>query len=373
MKNKIVHIDLGPQSYNITIASEAIENLISALPFNVSGRKAFIVTDVNVEPYAKQVSKLLKNSGARFADIVVLPAGEATKSYESLQRVQSWMLENNIHRDSIVFAVGGGVIGDLAGFAAATVMRGVAYVQIPTTLLSQVDSSVGGKTGINTPAGKNLVGAFHQPHAVIADIATLKTLPRRELLAGYAEIVKYGLLGDAGFFEWLEEQGESVCNLDEGNLVRAIEISCSAKAAIVEEDEREKGRRALLNLGHTFGHALEAAAGYDGRLLHGEAVAMGMVMAFDASIRLGLCPEGDLLRVLNHFKAVGLPVSPSLLWPDADYDFYESLIETMKKDKKASDEQMIFVLVRGIGDAFIHKGLSRDMILDVLRSAFARG
>ena len=266
-------------------------------------------------------------------------------------------------RDSIVVAVGGGVIGDLTGYAASSVLRGVSYVQVPTSLLAQVDSSVGGKTGINTKQGKNLVGAFYQPDAVIADIETLSTLPKRELLAGYAEVVKYGLIGDAGFFEWLEEHGKDIAALDSEALSYAIETSAKAKADVVIADEKEQGRRALLNLGHTFGHALEAAAGYDGRLLHGEAVSMGMVMAFDLSSRIGLCSRQDYERVEQHLISVGLPTRASFINPAIKANA-DQLLDIMGNDKKVKQGKINFILVKRIGEAFV----TADVPLEVVRS-----
>ena len=285
-----------------------------------------------------------------------LPPGEQTKSFAALERVISWMLDHGVNRDSLLLTVGGGVIGDLGGFAAASVMRGIDFVQVPTTLLAQVDSSVGGKTGINVPQGKNLVGAFHQPISVICDIETLSTLPRRELLAGYAEVVKYGLINDPEFFIWLEKEGSNISELDAESLVQAIEISCRKKADIVGADEKEKGVRALLNLGHTFGHALEAAAGYDGRLLHGEAVAIGMVLAFRLSQRLGLCPEADADRVEAHLDAVGLPTKISMIFP-ALGDTVETLMNYMSLDKKSSMGRLTYIVAGGIGKAH----MSRDI------------
>ncbi|MCB1783460.1 MAG: 3-dehydroquinate synthase [Alphaproteobacteria bacterium] len=370
MTIRTVHIDLGDRRYDISIGRDVLADVIRYLPFQMAGKKAFVVTDENVEPYARRVEKQLLGAGASFCDVLVLPAGEATKSYEHYERVLGWMLEHNIHRGSMIFAVGGGVIGDLAGFAAASVLRGVPFVQIPTTLLSQVDSSVGGKTGINTPQGKNLVGAFYQPLAVIADTGALSTLSKREFMAGYAEVVKYGLLGDLAFFEWLEANGTRVCAMEDEALSHAIEVSCRAKAAIVQADERESGARALLNLGHTFGHALEAAAGYDGRLLHGEAVAIGMMMAFEASVRMGLCPASEAARVRAHFEDVGLPINPGAVWGAEDEVFIDSLVATMKRDKKASDDKMTFVLVRGIGQAFVTQDVEEELVRSVLRDFF---
>lgn len=358
---KIVNIDLSDRSYDITIGSDLLSSFCNFLPFDITGKKAFIITDNNVEPYARNVQKTLIENGALFSEVLVFPHGEKTKSYDNLIKAHEWMLENNIHRNSVIFAVGGGVIGDLSGFAASTILRGVPYVQVPTTMLSQVDSSVGGKTGINTKYGKNLAGSFYQPQAVIADIGTLKTLPKRELLAGYAEVVKYGLIADLEFFDWLVENGQNVLNLDVDAVSHAIEVSCRSKAAVVQADEREGGIRALLNLGHTFGHALEAAAGYDGSLLHGEGVSIGTVMAFDLSVKIGLCAQKDASKVCGYFKSIGLPVHAGSINASVD-----DLIATMRRDKKAIDNKMMFILARSIGDAFITQGVDETMVRDIL-------
>lgn len=366
MDTKIVTINLGDRSYEIYIGKNIIPRIDDFSPLSVKNRKNFILADVNTKQYAEVLQDTINELAPESCDIRTLPAGESTKSYEHLQQVHNWMLANHIHRDSLVFAVGGGVIGDLSGFAASTVMRGVPYVQIPTTLLSQVDSSVGGKTGINTSHGKNLIGSFYQPIVVVADILTLETLPKRELLAGYAEVVKYGLINDYEFFEWLEENGDEVLSLDPFALATVIEISCKAKAAIVEADEREGGKRALLNLGHTFGHALEAAAGYDGTLLHGEAVSIGMVMAFDLSVRMGLCESDDLDRVRNHLLDSGLPVDAKNIKTDIDY-----LMTVMRGDKKVTGGKMTFILANGIGDAFITQDVREDDVRSLLAEYIA--
>jgi 3-dehydroquinate synthase len=295
---------------------------------------------------------------------IVLPAGEATKSYAQLASLCDRLLEAGIERKDCIIAFGGGVIGDLAGFAAAIVRRGIDFIQIPTSLLAQVDSSVGGKTGINSPFGKNLVGAFHQPIAVIADIDALNTLPERQLAAGYAEVAKYGLLGDADFFAWLEQNASRILAGDPQARVRAIRTSCEAKAEIVAQDEKEHGRRALLNLGHTFGHALEAATGYSDTLLHGEAVAIGMATAFRFSERLGRCPGGAAERVEKHLASVGLPVSMAPVrqhLPDED-----GLLNLMRQDKKAEGGKINFVLVKDIGNAYIDRSITEEVLREFL-------
>jgi 3-dehydroquinate synthase len=284
------------------------------------------------------------------ATSIIVPPGEASKSWRVLEHVCDRLLEARIERNDVVIALGGGVIGDLAGFAAAILRRGLDVVQVPTTLLAQIDSSVGGKTAINSNRGKNLIGAFHQPILVIADTALLDTLPAREFRAGYAEMAKFGLLGDAGFFAWLEANWQDVFA---GGAARehAIAVACRGKAGIVARDERETGERALLNLGHTFGHAFEAAAGFSDKLLHGEAVALGIVCAFEFSTRLGLMPGNDAGRVAHHLAAVGLPTRirdvPELR-TDAD-----ALMKLIAQDKKVQRGKLTFILVRGIGQAFV--------------------
>lgn len=356
-----IHINLGDRDYDIFVGEGLYSNIAAYIPVDIAGRKVFIITDENVEPYAKALEDQIKAIGAGFCARFVLPFGEKTKSFENFIAVQEWMLEHSVHRNSLVLAVGGGVIGDLAGFVASTVLRGVPFVQIPTSLLSQVDSSVGGKTGINTRYGKNLVGAFYQPLSVAIDIESLKTLPKRELLAGYAEVVKYGLIGDAAFFDWLDVHGEDVIALEREAVSKAIEVSCRAKAKVVEEDERESGARALLNLGHTFGHALEAAAGYDGTLLHGEGVAIGTVMAYELSVLMGYSSHEDVERVRAHFITIGLPVDLGSLRVEAD-----DLLATMKRDKKAQDDNMVFIVPRGIGDTFVCRDVTEDQVRQVL-------
>lgn len=357
MSDKTLKIDLGERSYDIIIGAGALNNILAHLPFAPLERKCFFIADENTARYVPEFGR---------NRLLVLPAGEATKSYEHLIKVLDWLLSLNVHRNSVVFAVGGGVIGDLAGFAAASVLRGVPFVQIPTSLLAQVDSSVGGKTGINTSHGKNLVGAFYQPEIVLIDTNTLKTLPQRELLAGYAEIVKYGLIGDAEFFTWLESHGDKVIALDEQAISHAIEVSCRAKARVVEADEREGGVRALLNLGHTFGHALEAAAGYNGSLLHGEGVAIGTVMAYRLSETLGLCSAADVARVIQHFQKVGLPVHAGGIKAKVP-----DLINTMKRDKKAMDDGMVFIMPRAIGSAFVSQDVQEADVISVLERSLA--
>jgi 3-dehydroquinate synthase len=348
--NKIVHVDLAERSYDIHIGKCLLEDVVNLIPDSSLGKKTFIIYDENTYPYAQVLEEALAGKVLE-SKIFPLKGGEPTKSYDGLQRTLDWLLEHKVDRQSLVIVLGGGVIGDLGGFVASIVMRGVPFVQIPTTLLAQVDSSVGGKTGINTNYGKNLVGSFYQPQAVLCDIGTLGTLPMREIKAGYAEIVKYGLINDIAFFEWLEENGQKVLALDEGAVIHAVEKSCQAKAAIVAADEHERGQRALLNLGHTFGHALEAAAAYDGRLLHGEAVSIGMMMAFDLSCKMGLCSQEDPSRVQAHLKQCGMKTSVRDITPHINHSA-EEIVALMASDKKAQNGKIGFILTRGIGQAF---------------------
>lgn len=349
MSNPVsVSVDLKDRSYDIHIGKELLARVQDFVPVDLSNRKIFVLHDRNVEAHAEVLNKSLPRSVSLSID-----GGEKAKSFAMLQTVTDWLLSNGVDRKSILFVVGGGVIGDLGGFAASIVLRGIDFVQVPTTLLAQVDSSVGGKTGINATQGKNLVGAFYQPLCVLCDTDVLKTLPERELKAGYAEVVKYGLLGSREFYEWLEAHGRDVLALNEAALVDAIETSCRMKAEIVGDDEREKdgGDRALLNLGHTFAHALEAACGYDGRLLHGEAVSIGLVLAFRLCVLMGLCSGQEATRVENHLKSLGLKTEISDITPAITHSA-EELVTLMGADKKASGGKIGFILTRGIGQAF---------------------
>ncbi|HTK83746.1 MAG TPA: 3-dehydroquinate synthase [Patescibacteria group bacterium] len=360
-----VPVGLGKRSYTINIGRGLLNHAGELLPFDAKGRLMFVLADENVSEYANTVCASLKARGARACHVLTLPAGEKSKSMAELERVLAWMLDNGVDRQSVLIAIGGGVIGDLGGFASAIVLRGIPFIQIPTTLLAQVDSSVGGKTGINMPQGKNMVGSFHQPVAVITDLEVLETLPRRELLAGYAEIVKYGLINDPEFFIWLEKDGGKVTALDTAAIARAVATSCRKKAEIVAADETEQGQRALLNLGHTFGHALEAAAGYDGRLLHGEAVAIGMALAFQLSSRLGHCSQDDADRVKKHLSQTGLPVSIGMIQPKLAANDSE-LLNYMLHDKKAAGGRAVFILARGIGKSYIDKNVDMKDVQQVV-------
>jgi 3-dehydroquinate synthase len=363
----LIRVELGARSYDIIVGEGLLADLGTRLRPLLAQPRVAVVTDTNVAPlYLKDVEASLQRAGIDHIS-VVLPAGEQTKDFAHLQTLTDRLLEARVERGTTLVALGGGVVGDITGFTAGIVLRGLDYVQVPTTLLAQVDSSVGGKTGINTRRGKNLVGLFHQPRLVLADVQTLDTLAPRQLLAGYAEVVKYGLIDDADFFAWLEDRGAAVCAGDRAAQVRAVCASCAAKAAIVADDEREAGRRALLNLGHTFGHALEAEIGYDGTLLHGEAVAAGMVLAFDLSVRLGFCPTEDAARVRRHLETADLPCGfaalPAIRW-SAD-----ALIAHMTRDKKVRDGRTTFVLARGIGEAFVSREVDIDDVHQLLRDA----
>jgi 3-dehydroquinate synthase len=369
----IVPVSLGPRSYDIVIGRGVVSTLGTRIAALRPGAKAFIVTDENVAHHAMPAAEAsLKRAGVAAARLIVAP-GEASKSYPVLERLCEAILDAQIERADLVIAFGGGVIGDLAGFAAAVVRRGLDYVHVPTTLLAQVDSSVGGKTAIDSRHGKNLIGAFHQPILVIADTALLDTLPRREFRAGYAELVKYGLLGDAGFFGWLEAHWRDIFAAEvSGNSARehALAVACRGKAGIVARDERETGERALLNLGHTFGHALEAACGFSDRLLHGEAIAIGMVLAFEFSARRGLVPAPEAERVKRHLAEVGLPTEPSAI--PGPLPAVERIMELIAQDKKVRRGMLTLILVRAIGSAFIETGVGEREIRAFLSEKLVR-
>jgi 3-dehydroquinate synthase len=359
-----VHVNLGARSYDVRIASGLIERAGAEIAPLLQRPRVTVVTEARVA--AAQLARLEAGLGAEGIAMraLTLPPGEASKGWAELSRTVEWLLDEKVERRDVVVALGGGVIGDLAGFAAAVLRRGVRFVQIPTSLLAQVDSSVGGKTGINTRHGKNLVGAFHQPALVLADIAALASLPRRDLLAGYGEVVKYGLLGDAAFFDWLEQNGPALARGEADALTRAVARSVQMKAGIVERDETEQGERALLNLGHTFCHALEAATGYSDRLLHGEGVAVGCALAFELSARLGLCPQEEPSRVRAHLREMGMKVDLRDIGgdlPDAD-----GLIALMGQDKKVVDGRLRFILARGIGEAFVTSDVPRETLRGLL-------
>jgi 3-dehydroquinate synthase len=344
----VVKVALDNRAYDIVIGRGVLNSLGARMKSLRAGAKAAVITDANVAKLHLKAAKSALGEGGHTE--VEVPPGEHSKDYATFAKVCEALIAAKIERNDLVVALGGGVIGDLAGFAAASVRRGLDFIQVPTTLLAQVDSSVGGKTGIDSPQGKNLIGAFHQPLLVLADTALLDTLPKREFVAGYAEMVKYGLLADAGFFAWLESNWQDVFAGGPGR-EHAIAVACRGKAAVVARDERESGERALLNLGHTFGHALEADAGFSGKLLHGEAVAIGIVMAFEFSVKRGLISAEAAARVVRHFKASGLPVRVTDMFnapPDLD-----RLMALIAQDKKVKRGKLTFILVRDIGNAFV--------------------
>lgn len=361
-----LRVALGERSYEIAVGPGLIDRAGAEILPLTRRKQAVIVTDESVaRHYLGPLRDSLAASGID-NHVVVLPPGEATKDLAHFGRLVDQILAVGIERGTMLVALGGGVIGDICGFAAATLLRGIDFVQVPTTLLAQVDSSVGGKTAINTSAGKNLVGAFYQPRLVLADTASLATLSRREMRAGYAEIVKYGLIGDVGFFEWLEVNGEAVCDLDAVALIRAVLTSCRMKAEIVSRDEHETGDRILLNFGHTFGHALEAETGFGETLLHGEAVALGMALAFDFAVMLDLAPGQDAHRVRRHLAGSGLPTTLSEIGLSGGGSAAR-LIEHMGRDKKVRDGGITLILPRGVGEVAV----MRDAPVDRLREFLA--
>jgi 3-dehydroquinate synthase len=345
-------VDLGARAYDILTGHGALGLLGERLAGLVKRPRAFVLTDETVMRHHKaRLDAAVAGAGIKL-DWMALPPGEQTKTFAQLGNVLDWLLAGGADRGDMLIAFGGGVIGDMGGLAASLMKRGMGFVQVPTTLLAQVDSSVGGKTAVNTPRGKNLVGAFYQPRLVIADTELLSTLPQRELQAGYAEILKYGLINDAAFFDWLSVNGHKVLALEPDAARHAVAKSCAAKAAIVVEDETETGVRQLLNLGHTFGHALEAANSYGPDLLHGEAVALGMSLAFRYGAELGVTPRKDAARVANVVRASGLPAD--LGGRDRTRFTAPRLTQLMQQDKKARGGRVPLILARGIGAAYIH-------------------
>lgn len=367
-----VRVPLGDRSYDVVVGSGLLRRAGELVLPLLNRPFAAVVTDENVAPlHLEALAAGLAGAGVEHA-VLTLPAGESTKSWQGLERTVEWLLESRVERRDAVIALGGGVIGDLTGFAAAILRRGVRLVQVPTSLLAQVDSSVGGKTGINSPSGKNLVGAFHQPSLVIADVDTLASMDRRHLLAGYAEVAKYGFIGDREFFEWLESHGRGIVEGDEEARSQAVRRSVKMKADIVAGDETEWGDRALLNFGHTFCHALEAATGYSERLLHGEGVSVGCALAFELSVALELCAAQDADRAKAHLGEMGMKTSISQIpgeLPDAD-----GLVALMAQDKKVLDGRLRFILSKGIGSAFVADDVPLDALKAILReSARAAG
>ncbi|MBY5443491.1 3-dehydroquinate synthase [Rhizobium leguminosarum] len=366
---RTVHVPLGERAYDILIGPGLIARAGAEIASRLKGRKAAVITDENVAPlYLKALVASLEEAGIASAE-VVLPAGEKTKSFEHLITVCDKVLEARVERNDYVIALGGGVIGDLSGFAAGIVRRGVRFVQVPTSLLSQVDSSVGGKTGINSRHGKNLIGVFHQPDLVLADTDVLNSLSAREFRAGYAEVAKYGLIDKPDFFAWLEANWKAVFAGGSAR-IEAIAASCQAKADVVVADERENGPRALLNLGHTFGHALEAATAYDSsRLVHGEGVSIGMVLAHEFSARMNLASPDDARRVERHLKEVGLPTRISDI--PGDLPPAEKLMDAIAQDKKVKGGKLTFILTRGIGQSFVADDVPASEVISFLREIHA--
>ena len=364
-----VHVNLPGRAYDVVIGSGLLAQAGARMTPFLRRPRVVIVTEENVAALHLKALQDGLNADGITSEALILPAGEGTKSWPFFEQTVEFLLAQKVERGDVVVAFGGGVIGDLVGFAAASVRRGVRFVQIPTSLLAQVDSSVGGKTGINSVAGKNLIGAFHQPTLVLADTAILGTLTPRDFLSGYGEVVKYGMLGDANFFEWLEVNGPALAAGDMNARVQAVTRSVQMKADIVERDETEQGDRALLNLGHTFCHALEAATGYSDRLLHGEGVAIGCAMAFELSARLGLCSQEDPSRVRAHLKAMGMKTDLADI--EGDLPDAEALLALMGQDKKVVDGKLRFILARSIGDAFITADVPADAVLSVLRDGLA--
>ncbi len=356
-----LNVDLGERSYPIYISGNIIANP-DLYKQHVKGSKVLVVTDDNVAPLYLQT--LLDGLPSFETEHLILPAGEAHKNLDTVSKVYDTLIEKQFDRSSSVIALGGGVVGDITGFAAASYQRGVSFIQVPTTLLAQVDSSVGGKTGVNHPLGKNMIGAFHQPACVIADMNTLDTLPPRELKAGLAEVIKYGLINDAAFFEWLEQNLSDLLALEKNALAYAVEQCCANKARIVANDEHEAGQRALLNLGHTFGHAIETALGY-GNWLHGEAIAAGMCLAAGFSRDIELLQEPEVQRTRAIFEKAGLPVTPPAEMTA------EQCLTLMSHDKKVRDNQLTLVLMRGIGKSFLTDTFDNQQLRKTLDSAFS--
>ena len=373
MSLRTIRVELAGRSYDIAIGPGLIDQAGALSRPLLAAPKVTIVSDETVAPlYGARLAASFDKAGIK-ASTVTVPAGENSKEFGAFGRLMNELLDQRPDRRTTLVALGGGVVGDLTGFAASVLLRGVDFIQVPTTLLAQVDSSVGGKTGINTRHGKNLVGTFYQPRLVLADTDVLDTLPRRELLAGYAEVAKYGLIDDPAFFAWCEANGAAVLAGDAAKRTYAIEQSCLAKARIVAADERETtDLRALLNLGHTFGHALEAETGFGSDLLHGESVGTGMAMAFDLSARLGLCPATDAERVRRHLGAVGLPMRLRAIGGDNRRSWDATrLIEHMRGDKKAEGGRLTFVLARGIGKAFVSREVDEAALRGLLDDAIS--
>lgn len=369
-KHNKLRINLKENSYDIIIEHGLLSELGALISKKFGKPKTFIVTDSNIAVHwLKQTIESLSAQGMS-PKVLEVPVGESTKSFINLEKIIDQLLESKVDRDSVLIALGGGVIGDLAGFAGAVTLRGIKVIQVPTTLLSQVDSSVGGKTGVNVRQGKNLVGSFHQPSLVAIDTQVLQTLPSRQLFAGYAEVLKYGLIKDRSFFDWLELNGKKVLEGDKLAQQFAIFTSCRIKAEIVEADEKEKNLRAILNFGHTFGHALEAEAGYDGNLLHGEAVSIGMVLAIELSKSLGYLSGQDAGRAVEYIRNIGLPTNINSIEGSTSWH-PDGIIQHMQHDKKVSNGQLRFVLIKGIGEAYLTADVERNDIYRVIEKSLS--
>lgn len=369
LPTECIDVDLGDRTYPIHIGQNLLVDAYAYLKPHLSGSKIAIITDENIAPLHLQTLMSGLEGHDLHLTIITLPAGERTKSFAYLQDILSQLLEENFSRRDTLIAFGGGVIGDLTGFAASMLKRGCGFIQIPTTLLAQVDSSVGGKTAINTASGKNLVGSFYQPKCVLTDLGVLQTLPKRELKAGYGEVLKYGLIDNPEFFSWLEDNGEDVIAGKAAALQYAIALSCRAKAVIVKADEREHGCRALLNLGHSFAHAIEGMTGYDGTVLHGEAVSAGMLMAFEYSQEQGICSGSDVQRVRTHLQKLGLETLASL--PSCVRGDANAFFNFMMRDKKNKDEDLTLILARGIGRAFIADDVNKNSVKIYIEESFS--
>ncbi|MDQ2088820.1 3-dehydroquinate synthase [Marimonas arenosa] len=366
---EVVHVGLGARAYDIEIGPGLLAEAGRLIGPLLRRPMVAVIADERVaDLHLGSLREGLEKQGISLVSMT-LPSGESTKSWPHFTRTVEWLLEQKIERDDMVVALGGGVIGDLVGFAAAVLRRGVRFVQVPTTLLAQVDSSVGGKTGINSVKGKNLIGAFHQPSLVLADTEVLSTLSERDFLAGYGEVVKYGLLGDSIFFQWLERNGSRIASGEMAARIAAVKRSCEMKAEIVARDETEQGERALLNLGHTFCHSLEAATDYSDRLLHGEGVAIGCALAFEVSARMGLCAQEDPSRVRAHLRDMKMKVDLADI--PGDLPNADALISLMMQDKKVRDGRINFIMARGIGEAFVTPDVDLDLVRTVLGDALA--
>ena len=367
--NKL-RINLRENSYDIIIEHGLLSNLGALISKKCVKPQTFIVTDNNISVHwLKQTVESLSEQGIS-PKVLEVPVGESTKSFINLEKIIDQLLESKVDRDSLLVALGGGVIGDLAGFAGAVTLRGIKVIQVPTTLLSQVDSSVGGKTGINVRQGKNLVGSFYQPSLVAIDTQVLQTLPPRQLFAGYAEVVKYGLIRDRSFFDWLELNGKKVLEGDKVAQQFAIFTSCRIKSEIVEADEKEQDLRAILNFGHTFGHALEAESGYGGNLLHGEAVSIGMVMAIELSKNLGYLSGQDAGRAIKYIRKIGLPTNIKTIKGSTSWN-PDGLMQHMQHDKKVSNGQLRFVLLKGIGEAFLTADVEKKEVYSIIEKSLS--